>query len=307
MSPISVVIPTRDRPQFLREAVESILAGDLLPAELIVADQSERPSPPLPTSELTDVRHVHLSSIGLSRARNAGIAAARHEVLVFTDDDVTVERDWLRVLVDALESAPARTAVTGMVLAGALDGHVPSTTSRTQPETFTGRLFADVLFPNNMALRSRAFEEVGLFDERLGAGTDFPGAEDNDFGYRLLVSGYQISFVPGAVLHHRGTRRGSERVRLQWAYGLGQGAFYAKHMSADRHMARRFGRNARFRLRRMIPVWRGDRAAALEAVYLAGLAIGACRWWRRYGRSSSSLWSPEPELPADRVRVSRCG
>lgn len=286
MLPVSVVIPTRNRPQLLRETVESILGGDRLPAELVVADQSPGPPPKLPARDQIDLLHLRLASTGPSRARNAGIAAAHHDVLVFTDDDVSVERDWLRRLVEALAAAPDRAAVTGTVLAAPGDGHVPSTTSRTRFEVFSGRLFADVLFPNNMAIPRQAFEEIGLFDERLGPGSCFPAAEDNDLGYRLLDAGYEIRFVPDAVLQHRGVRRGRELLALEWAYGRGQGAFYAKHMNrTDGYMARRFGRNARFRLRRMAPLLHGDRAAAREAVYLAGLVSGAVGWWRRYGSS----------------------
>ena len=285
LEPVSIVIPTRDRPQDLADAVRSILAGERLPAEIVVADQSRGPRAELPAGEDVDVVHLRLDSVGVSRARNEAIAAARHEVLVFTDDDVVVEPDWLGRLVDTLRAAPERTAVTGAVLAEATaEGHVPSVTQRTQPEVFTGRPFADPLFSNNMALPRRAFEEVGLFDERFGAGAVFSNAEDNDLGYRLLEAGYRIEFVPEAVLHHRGGRRGRALARLDWSYGRGQGAFYAKHMSwSDRHMLRRLRRNAAYRLRRLAPALRGDRSALREGIYLAGLVSGALGWARRYG------------------------
>jgi GT2 family glycosyltransferase len=288
--PVSVIIPTRERPQLLRQTVESILAGDSLPAELIVADQSPGERASLPPSDDVNIVHLPLASIGLSRCRNAGIAAARNEVVVFTDDDVKVEADWLKRLVEPLLAAPERTAVTGSVLApeaGELEGFVPSLTYRTEPETFSGRLFADVLFPNNMAVRRSAFDEVGTFDDRLGPGTAFAGGgEDNDFGYRLLEAGYQIKFVPEAVVYHFGARRGAALVRLHWDYGRGQGAFYAKHMSlSDRYMLRRFLRNAGFRIRRLARVLRGDRQALGEGIYLLGLFSGALGWWRRYGRT----------------------
>jgi GT2 family glycosyltransferase len=286
--PVSVIIATRDRPELLRQSIESILAGDSLPAELIVADQSTGEPASLPASDEVEIVHLPLESTGLSRGRNAAIAAARNDVLAFTDDDVEVKADWLRRLVEALLAAPERTAVTGTVLppaTGYPPGHVPSMTYRTERATFSGRLFADVLFPNNMAIRRAAFHEVGTFDERLGAGTDFGGAEDNDFGFRLLEAGYEIAFVPDAALHHLGARQGRELARLNWAYGRGQGAFYAKHMSvSDRFMLRRFGRNAAFRVRRLTRALRGERQVLVEGIYLIGLFSGALGWWWRYGR-----------------------
>ena len=284
MAAVSIVIPTRDRPRQLRDTVESILAGDRLPDEIVVADQSAGPPASLPERGAVDVVHLQLSSAGSSRARNAAIAAARGELLVFVDDDVRAAPDWLGRIVDALASSSQRSVVTGAVLSDDSDaGHIPSRTSRTAPATFSGRLFSDPLFAGNMALRRSAFEEVGLFDERLGAGGLFPAAGDNDLGFRLLEAGYEIRFVPDAILYHRGARQGRELARLDWAYGRGQGAFYAKHMSwSDRHMARRLGRNAAFRLRRLPPALRGDRNALREGIYLAGLVSGTLGWWRRY-------------------------
>lgn len=297
MLPVSVVIPTRNRPQMLLDAVESILAGDELPAQLVVADQSTGPRAALPTGGGVDVAHLALSSVGQSRGLNAAIAAAGHDVIVFTHDDVRVEPDWLARLVAALLAAPPRTAVTGRVLPDASEpGHVPSVTTRTEPERFAGRLLADPLFPNNMAVPRAAFEEIGLFDERLGVGTDFPAGEDNDWGYRLLEAGWAIAFVPDAILHHRGARRGRALVRLEWGYGRAQGAFYAKHLSwSDRHMLRRLGRNAAYRTRRLGPALRGDRSAMRQGVYLAGLLTGVAGWWRRHGRAGGGY--DVPRLP----------
>jgi GT2 family glycosyltransferase len=284
--PISIVIPTRDRPQVLLDTVASILASERRPDEVIIADQSSGPPPALPPGGDVAIVHLQLDTVGVSRARNAAIAVARHDVVVFTDDDVLVEPSWLGRLVDALLAAPPRTAVTGAVLPATTGGHVPSVTHRTQPQVFSGRLFADPLFSNNMALRRDAFEHVGLFDERFGAGAPFSNAEDNDLGYRLLEAGYRIEFVPGAVLYHRGERHGRALAKLDWAYGRGQGAFYAKHMSwSDRHMLRRLRRNCAYRVRRLAPALRGNRGALREGIYLAGLVSGVAGWWRRYGRS----------------------
>lgn len=283
MARVSVVIATRNRPQLLRESIESILSGDHLPDEIVVADQSPDAST-LPVHDRVNVRHLRLDSVGMSRACNAAVRAAAHPVLVFTHDDVVVERDWLRRIVERLLAGPPRCVVTGAVLPLAESGFVPSVTQRTEPEVFSGRLFADVLFPNNMALRRDVFDEIGLLDERLGPGTAFPAAEDNDLGYRLLEAGYEIAFAPEAIVHHRGARSGRELAALDWGYARGQGAFYAKHMRrGDRHMLRRFGRNVMFRLKRMPPLVLGNRGALREAIYLGGLVSGAVGWWRRYG------------------------
>jgi GT2 family glycosyltransferase len=282
---VSVVIPTRDRPALLHDAVESILAGERLPDEIVVADQSSPPRPTLPVSGDVAIVHLELTSTGVSRARNAAIAKACGNLIVCTDDDVRVDRAWLGMIVDAFDQRAARTVVTGAVLSG-VDGddHVPSLTYRTRPETFRGRVFCDPVAGLNVAFPRTAVDEIGPFDERLGPGSRFDNAEDNDFGYRLLEAGYEIAFVPEAIVYHRGVRRGRALARLDYSYGRGQGAFYAKHLRwSDRHMLRRMGRNIAYRVRRLPPALRGDRRALGEAIYLAGLISGAVGWMRRYG------------------------
>ena len=284
--PVSVVIPTRDRPAMLHALVASICAGTCVPEEIVVADQGAGLS--LPERD-GDVRIVHLRvpGAGLSRNRNAGIAVATHDVLAFTDDDSVVDPDWLRELHDAILAAPPRTVVTGAVVAGDGEGVAPSLTKHAERKRFSGRITGgDPLFPNNMAIPRAAFDEVGLFDVRLGAGARwFPAAEDNDLGFRLLERGWTVEFVPTARIRHDGVRRGRELLALEWSYGRGQGAFYAKHMRwRDPYMTKRFLVNVVERLGRLPRLLRGDRSAVREASYLAGLLVGAAGWRLRYPR-----------------------
>jgi GT2 family glycosyltransferase len=286
--PVSLVIPTRDRPARVHALLGSIFEGDSVPAEIIVADQS-RPPADLPRAP-DGVHLVHLreNSVGISRNRNAGVAAATYDPIVFLDDDSLVEPTWLEKLVAAFAAAPPRTVVTGAVASGSAEGVVPSLTAAGKERVVvTGRITGgDPLFPNNMAVPRAAFDEIGLFDVRLGPGAPwFPAAEDNDFGFRLLEAGFAIEFVPDAVIRHVGARHGRELIALEWAYGRGQGAFYAKHMRwSDWHMLHRLGLNIRERLGRIPAAIRGDRAAMREGPYLAGLIAGAVGWRLRYPR-----------------------
>jgi GT2 family glycosyltransferase len=64
----------------------------------------------------------------------------------------------------------------------------------------------DVLWGNNIAIQRSAIVKVGAFDERFGAGSNFPSSEDNDLGFRLLEAGYRIIYMPKATLYHRAWR-----------------------------------------------------------------------------------------------------
>jgi GT2 family glycosyltransferase len=277
---------SRNRPEFLRDSVQSILEGLEVPAELIVVDQSDRANLALEAlshgETRAHVRYTWTTTRGLSTALNHGIRSARHDVLLFTHDDVFVDREWYQALVDALLSAPAATVVTGRVLpAPAPDGggrFVPSTKVETTPHSFTGRIWDDVLYPLNMAMHRQTFERVGPFDERLGPGTPYPAAEDNDYGYRLLEAGGRIQYVPAAVVHHRAWR--DDLISLRWAYGLGQGGFYAKHFRVDDlYIARRAVRELRrYGALTARCALRGDSRARGYAVSAAALMMGMTRW-----------------------------
>jgi GT2 family glycosyltransferase len=132
-----------------------------------------------------------------------------------------------------------------------------------------------------MALHRSTFVEVGEFDERLGPGTVFPGAEDNDLGFRLLEAGYSIHYVPEAVLYHKAWRSAREYLPLRWNYGLSQGAFLAKHMRlSDRYMLGRLRadlyRHGNRLVRQDLRRSRGQIYA--DAIYILGLLCGAARW-----------------------------
>jgi GT2 family glycosyltransferase len=293
LPPCSVVICSRNRPALLGDLVASILAGEELPAEIVVVDQSDQPHPALETPHSPGherVRYEWSRTVGASRARNLGIRLARHEVLAFSDDDMLATPDWLGTLVRALVSGGSRCVVTGRVLASGEnpEGFAPSTKDEPHPEVFEGRVGHDVLYTGNMAMHRDATRAVGLFDERLGPGTRFPAAEDNDFGFRLLEAGYRIIHVPASVLYHRDWRSGqADLLPLRWRYGVGQGAFLAKHLRwKDRYMARRLVRTARQGAGRMARHLGRNRARALaEGFYVAGLVVGATRWLLAFGRT----------------------
>jgi len=280
LPPASVVLCTRDRADFAEATVRALLAGDETPADVVVIDQSAEPSAVL--SGFGDpVQYLWSSEPGLSRARNLGTQSALNDVIVFVDDDVIIPTQWLRSLLEPLVAGDDRTVVTGPVLAeeGRPGTFAPSTVEVGPPAVHTGRIDVDVFAGGNSALRRSALDEVGGFDERLGAGARYPAADDNDLGYRLLEAGYRIVFVPDAFLYHRSWRPTRAFVRLRWRYGRGKGGFYAKHLSVrDRHMLRRAVRDIAVRLKRLPTGARSRRRSVGDLSYVAGVLVGAVEW-----------------------------
>ena len=286
LPPASLIICSRNRPKLLFETVTSVLQGAELPTEIIIIDQSDNPHEELRTwqpNQFCEIRYLWTQSVGVGRARNAGIGAARHDMLAFIDDDMIVAPAWFTSLMRALLHSGRRSVVTGQVLAGEAEvpsSFAPSTKTDELPAVYEGRVGRDVLWTGNMAMWRSAVNDVGVFDERLGPGSRFPASEDNDYGFRLLEARYRILYVPEAILYHRAWRAEREYLPLRWNYGRGQGAYYAKHLSLrDRYMLGRMWKDMRrivFRFPHL--VWRQRQQAYGDMIFVLGVLSGAVEW-----------------------------
>ncbi len=282
----SLIIASRDRPDLLADTVASVLQGEEVPAEMVIVDQSHSPHPTignLGASRECQVRYLWVQTAGLSRGRNTAITSARYDILAVIDDDMYVAPDWFTKLVQSLEKGGPRSVVSGQVRPyfpkGGM-GFVPSTKITETPAVYQGRVKKDVLLTGNMAMYRTAVEAVGLFDERLGPGAPFPSAEDSDFGFRLLEAGFCIRYVPEAIVYHRAWRTEDDYLPLRWSYGLGRGAFYAKHFDLrDRYMQQRMFADIRNHLLAFPFHLRQQRLQAYGDLTLTwGILVGAARW-----------------------------
>ncbi len=271
LPPSSLVISSRNRHALLKATVQSVLSASMLPTELIIVDQSDAPA-----ADLTQLRHpaceiryLWTKTVGASKGRNYGAAQASHPLIAFIDDDMQVAEDWYEPLIRALVDAGAGAAVTGRVLAGqpeGVNGFVIAVHAWEEPRVYAGRIGRDILATGHMALHRSTLDLVGGLDERLGPGTRFPGAEDNDLGFRLLEAGCHIVYVPTSVIYHRAWRTTALYVPLFWNYGRGQGAFYAKHLTPrDLYMLGRLRKDL-VRYLRLLP----QRVRRRQLLQLAG-------------------------------------
>jgi glycosyltransferase involved in cell wall biosynthesis len=193
---LSVVIATKDRATFVARALDSFALQDHAPPfEVIVVDNGSRDG----TAQLVRERIPGVPfSLVLSQhaepnrgaARNAGIALARGETVVFVDDDVWVPPDFLAAHARAHVAGGGDLAVSGPIL------NVPSYDVRPEPAAANySRAF---LCTCNVSLPRRALESVGGFDEIF----DLYGWEDTELGLRLRRAGVVRAFAWDAYLYH---------------------------------------------------------------------------------------------------------
>lgn len=232
--PVAVVICTRDRPELLGAAMAAALKGARPEDEVVVVDSASRDAAAVAPAREAGVTVVRVERPGLSRARNAGIAATGAPVVAFTDDDCRPEPGWTAALSAPFED-PGVGFVTGRVDADR-DGRLSVSCMvddeprrmGAQFDPFTAGVGA------NMAVRRVALEGVGAFDERLGAGARLRSGEDVDLWWRLLQAGWIGAYEPAAAVTHVQWRNDVQALRLAYGYGLGAGALAVKALREHR-------------------------------------------------------------------------
>jgi glycosyltransferase involved in cell wall biosynthesis len=245
--PISVVVPTKDRVDMLERCLAALRAELTDADEIVVADSaSQDPAAVASAARAAHATLVRCEQAGASLARNAGWRAARHELVAFVDDDVRVLPNWSTGLVNAFAD-PDVEFVTGRVVVPAHQQAAErpvAITSRTEQEVLHAGLSGDLGASANLAVRRRALEAVGGFDQTLGPGTWASAAEDLDLFDRLFRAGHTGRFEPDAVAEHDQWRTKTQLIRLDWRYGKGMGVRLSRLARWDRPRARRLFREA---------------------------------------------------------------
>jgi GT2 family glycosyltransferase len=274
---ITVAVCTKDRPALLDRCLESIVAaidvaGREAEVEVLVVDNASSGDGTRHTAEARGARVVREEVPGLDFARNRAVASAATELVAFVDDDVVVDRFWLRTLVRAFAAAPAAQAVAGQVLAMNLDTPARIDFERTSgfslgwaATDFTVATGLDMPFrPGmgvgcNMAFRRTALVEVGPFDEALDTGRPLPGGGDIDMLMRMVLAG-GIRYEPSAVVFHEHRRTWRELRYQFYTWGKGWGAVLDKWYRASPAMRPRIRGVARWTFRGYVAdVVRGPR------------------------------------------------
>ena len=305
--PISVVVCTRDRPEILAGCLERLQRLHYGRFDVTVVDNAPR------TGATRDCfsrlvgdddrfRYVCEPVAGLSRARNRGLAAAASRYVAFTDDDVEADPWWLDGIAAGFARDDRAGCVTGLVPAAQLD-HASqqyfdrrySWAAHLEPRVYdlaNGR-DTSALYPYsagifgtgaNFAVDRELLEDLGGFDEALGAGSPAGGGEDLDAFVRVLRAGRSLVYEPSAVVWHVHRPGAAAQRRQLFYYGVGLTAFLSKYVADPRttgEILARLPEGAR-RLRRIwTPAEVAGRAPApLVTAEALGMLAGPLAYYR---------------------------
>jgi glycosyltransferase involved in cell wall biosynthesis len=258
---VSVLICTRDRPDTVGQAIESVSSCAYDHFDVHVMDQSTTDETQRIVESLAErfagrctITYHHLDKAGLSRAYNCGIAVSDGEIIACTDDDVIVPSSWLSRIVDAFDADPELGLLYGQVLVpeslkeAAASGTIVPTLWRDTTRRLHERDHNFMVWGMgaNMAMRRRMLDDVVGFDEALGGGAPLRSSQDFDFSFRVYRAGYAIALDHTVTVDHYGSRTPEQWPATLRNYGIGDGAFYSKHIRcgdllAVRLLLRQFG------------------------------------------------------------------
>ena len=237
-SHLSVVICTRNRPDKIGTAVASVLANEHPAFDLTIVDQSTDDATgavlrPLAEDDLR-LHYFHVEEAGLSRAYNTGIRLTSGGIIAFTDDDCIVPADWLTRIEDAFDADEQGDLLYGQVDAASTDDGdarlTPVLELKRAERLGRDDGFRIIGMGANFAARRRLFDTIGGFDEVLGGGGPLRSSQDFDLAYRTFRAGSVILLRPEVTIRHDGRRDHEDWPGLLRNYGIGDGAFYSKHV-----------------------------------------------------------------------------
>lgn len=211
---VSVIVPTFNRSDMLRDALESLLrqeTGGELSYEIVVVDNASTDATrevvgKMAAGSPVPVHYVYQTIPGDAPSRNCGVAHAQGKWLAFFDDDQLAAPNWIRQLYHAARETGAS------IVGGAVHLDLPETVlrrlghdvRRTSLREFDYyrdvRRYDGKHLPGcgNALVARRVLETIGHFDASMAW-----GGSDSDFFLRARTAGLELYYTPHAVIRHR--------------------------------------------------------------------------------------------------------
>lgn len=264
---LTIAIPTYNRGAVLCDTIDMLLALPHRADEIVIVDQTpqhpEEVEAKLRAFEASGaIRMIRLPAPSIPRAMNTALREAKHNAVLFLDDDIIPALQLVRAHADALAEAGVWAVVGQVLQPGEQPGHFNEATLRRGELRdlefrFTHDTATDVqnVMAGNLSVdRARALS-IGGFDENFIA---VAYRFETDFALRIVAAGGRIRYEPRASIRHLkapggGVRMyGDHRTSASPAHSIGDYYFARRHVPHFwRYVAARLRKNVatRFHLR----------------------------------------------------------
>lgn len=245
---VSVVIPTYKRPYALSACLDSLLTQTILPLEVTVVDNSSEKASEVLVRQYENafgsrgigLRYVRNGQNSLTAARNLGVKLSQGDIVLFLDDDVILDADYIEEILKVYEANPNALGVQGYIVSEQsrlvhdffsrlffwyrFERHrcrVLPSVSATYPGKLDKVISCQWLSGANHSYRRYIFDEF-QYDERL---IKYSEGEDLELSYRIFKRYPGSLFItPFARISHNTSMEGRALVRelvyMREVYGL---------------------------------------------------------------------------------------
>ena len=250
---LTAAVCTRDRPEQLARALESLSAQSPGPAEILVIDNApvDDSTARMVAERFPDVRYLREPVPGLDFARNHALHASTYPVLAFLDDDAVAAPEWAQAFSRVFEADASVAIATGRVepwvvetpgqLLFEANGGFGRGDERVRLPDDAGRLLHGRRAPLiawaisvgcgcSYAVRRTVALELGGFDEALDLGSPLAGGGDHDLLWRALEAGWRVEYRPDALAWHEHRREIAAVHRQIIGHQRAVLAFLGKHV-----------------------------------------------------------------------------
>jgi len=184
MPKVSVIIPTYNRRELVREAIASVLAQSFSDFELIVVDDGSEDGTADVVREFDDVQYVSQENCGVSAARNHGVSLSKGELIAFLDSDDLWQPSKLEqqavFFVDHVQAQICQTEEIWLRNDIRVNPH--NKHRKAGGDVFARSLELCLVSPSAVMMHRDLFERTGGFDETL------PACEDYDLWLRIAAT-----------------------------------------------------------------------------------------------------------------------
>jgi len=199
---VSVVIPTLNRYEYLRDVLCDLEKQCYKNFEVIVIDQSDDFQADFYTKFNLNLKIIQQQEKLLWTARNKAVKASTGDYLLFFDDDSRVEPDWIIQHLKCIDYFKADISA-GVSL---------SQVGQKIPVNYSFFRWADQFDSGNALIKRSVLKEIGMFDEKFNK----QRMGDGEFGLRAYVHGLRSISNPKAFRVHLKVKTGGLREMGSW-------------------------------------------------------------------------------------------